>query len=187
MKFEQTILKLLIENKNKEFTIRELSKLLKKDYKNTYDAIQKIKTSINVDSKGNASYISFKPILTNNIYQTEKIRTELIKSEITLIYEDIQNIQNPFCIMVLFGSYAKNKQTKNSDVDICIIHNNELEIKKIENKLAIHPKIEIHSFHYKEFIEMLKTKEFNVAHEILNDGIILKNIDSYYEVIKHGY
>ncbi|MGE0792785.1 MAG: nucleotidyltransferase domain-containing protein [Candidatus Woesearchaeota archaeon] len=184
MVLKRSILKLLIENKTKQFTIREISKILNKDYKNVYDSIQNLTNSINLDKRGNASYISYKPILTNDIYQTETFRKNSIN--LPLIMRDLDSIKNPFFIAILFGSYAKNTQTKNSDIDLCIIHNNEIELKNILNKLAIHPKIEIQSFHHLEFVQMLKIKEFNIAHEIYEHGIILKNIELYYEVIKLG-
>jgi predicted nucleotidyltransferase len=185
MNLKQKIIKFILENKEKEFTIRELSIILKTDYKNTYDAVQKISNSLKINKKGNASYISFKPKLTTLLYEIEQIRKENLVKKIKIIYKDIIKIENPFFIVIIFGSYAKGKQTKNSDIDLCLIHDNEKEIKEISNKLLIHPKINIQIFNYTEFISMLKTKEFNVGHKIRKDGIILKNIESYYEVIKH--
>jgi DNA polymerase sigma len=186
MKLTHKILKLVIENKDRAFTIREISKILKTDYKNTYDAVQSIKESLKTDKKGNATYISFLPLLTNDIYEVEQIRKDQIRKNIELIYNDIHTIDNPFFIGVLFGSYAKNKQTRQSDIDICIIHDNEKESKKIAVKLAIHPKIELHLFSYQQFLQLIRSKEFNVGNEIVKQGIILKNIEAYYEVIKHG-
>lgn len=185
MKLLERILSLLIHNKDKEYTIREISIKLKTDYKNTYDAVQRIQDSINIRKIGNSSLINFKPILTNLTYIVEKRRKEEIKKSIKTIIKDIENIENPFFIAILFGSYAKKNQTKHSDIDICIIHDNNEELKKIKSNLSIHPKIEIHDFNYKEFISLLKNKEFNVGHEIVKDGIILKNIENYYGLIKY--
>ncbi len=186
MNLKHSIIKLLIENKEKQYSIRKISKILKTDYKNTYDAVQSISESISIDKKGNASYLSFRPFFTNIICEVEQIRKQKLTKKLKTLYDDIQSIENPFFIAVIFGSYAKGKETKNSDIDLCIIHDNEKEVKTIINRLSIHPTLEIQSFHYSEFLSMLKTKEFNVGHEIVREGVILKNIESYYEVIKHG-
>jgi len=186
MKFTNQILKKLIENKDKEFTNREISILLKKDYKNTYDAVQKLSNSIKIKKKGNSSYLSFKPVLTDEVYKVENIRNANIQNpKLKLIENDLESINNPFFIAVLFGSYAKNTHTKHSDIDICIIHDNKKEFEKIRSALSIHSNIEIHDFTYEEFIKMLRDKPFNVGHEIVKSGIILKNIESYYNLMKH--
>ncbi len=186
MKLTRKILKLVIENKYREFTIREISKILRADYKNTYDAIQSLENSLKTDKKGNATYISFSPKLTDRIYEVEQLRKKEIIEYVKLIDQDLRSMSNPLFIAVLFGSFAKKKQTKHSDIDICIIHDNEEEAKQILAKLSIHPKIELHSFNYDEFLQLIKSKEFNIGTEIMRDGIILKNIESYYELIKYG-
>jgi predicted nucleotidyltransferase len=181
-----SILKLLIENKDSEFSIRQISILLNKDYKNTYDAVKKISESITLTKKGNASFIKFKPVFTNNIYLVEQFRLESLFN-LSLLKQDIDSINNPFFIVILFGSYAKQTQKINSDIDLCIIYDSETELKSIVHKLSVHSKLDLHMFHYSDFIRMLDSKQFNVSHEILNHGIALNNIESYYKVIKHGY
>jgi len=187
MKLKHKIINQLIENKGREFSIREISKILKTDYKNTYDAISKIRESISVVKRSNASFIRFSPLLTNDVYETEKIRREKIleNKSVKLVFDDLHKADNPFFAAVLFGSYAKGEQTKNSDIDICIIHDNEENYKKIHSILSIHPFVEIHEFSYKEFVLMLKDKSFNVGHEIVKDGIILSGIENYYKMIRH--
>lgn len=186
MVLKHDILNLLIQNKSKQFTIKEVSKILKIDYKNTYEAVKHIEHSINIDKRSNASYLSFKPIFNNDVFVVENKRKEQIIKKIPLIYKDLKSIKNPFFIPVLFGSFAKGSETKFSDIDICIIHDNEEEVKKIIRILSIHSKLELHIFTYNEFIDMLKINEFNVGKEIRDTGIILHNIESYYEVIKYG-
>lgn len=186
MNLKYKILKTLVENKSKHFTIKQMSELLKVDYKNAYTVIQQITDSINVDKRSNASYISFKPEFTKDLFLVELERKAEVIKKIPLIYKDIISIENPLFIPVLFGSFAKGTNTKSSDIDICIIHDNEKEANKILRTLSIHPKIELQVFSYDEFIKMIKTKEFNVGHEIMEFGIPLINIESYYGVIRHG-
>ena len=187
LKLTHKILRLLIESKDKDFSIREVSKLLKIDYKNIYSAVQSIKDSIDMTKRSNSCFIKFKPKLSNDIYFVEKYRGEevLKNQEINLIVKDLSSLKNPFFVAVLFGSYAKKTANKNSDIDLCIIHDNADSFKKIHSSLSIHPKIELHEFTFDEFIQLLKSKDFNVGHEIVKDGIILKNIEIYYGLIKY--
>ena len=180
------ILKLLIENKDTEYSIREISKLLKKDYKNTYDAVQKILGSVVLTKKGNASYLKFKPLLTDQIYLVERYRYSALSEKLSLIKKDLNSISNPFFIAIVFGSYAKSTASSNSDIDICLLYDSKTKIKSIIDLLLINPKVELHLFHYSEFLRMIDSKTFNVGHEILNHGIILNNIEGYYRVIRHG-
>ncbi|MFW6449955.1 MAG: nucleotidyltransferase family protein [Nanoarchaeota archaeon] len=185
MELKDRILMHLIQNKTKEFSINEMSKLLNKNYKNVYNAVKKIQNSIKITKRINSSLLRFKPELTNDIYFLENMRKEQLIKKLNLIYLDIKRIKNPHFIAVLFGSYAKGTQTKNSDIDVCIIHDNEEEFKTIHSALSIHPKLELHEFYYNDFMSMLNEKSFNVGHEIARDGVVLKNIESYYELIKY--
>ncbi len=182
------ILKYLIENKKDEFSINNISKILKKDYKNTYKAVEKIKNSIQITKKANSCFLKYKPIFTDETYETEQIRlNEILNNKnLQLIYHDLKRISDPLFIAILVGSFAKKTNTKNSDIDICIISNSESINKEIQTKLSLLPlKIELSIFTPKEFVSMLNTKKFNVGYEIFQDGIIFKNIESYYQLIKN--
>ena len=184
---KENILMYFVEDKNREVTIKELSKILKKDYKNVYVSVQELKENLTINKKSNSTYISFLPKLSPHIFLIENIRKQNIlkNNKIKLIYDDLKKISTPFFIAIIFGSYAKNNFTKNSDIDMCIIHNGEKDFKEIYNKLSIHSKLEIHDFHYKEFIDLLKDKTRNVGHEIVKNGVILSNVEAYYELLKY--
>lgn len=187
IELKHMILMQLVQDKTREFTINEITGLLKKDYKNVYNAVKKVQNSIKTTKKANSTIITFNPELTNDIYLLENYRREELVKKIKLLYQDIKRIKNPHFVAVIFGSYAKGKQTKNSDIDLCIIHDNAEEFKKIQRALSIHSKLQIHEFHYNDFISMLNEKSFNVGHEIVKDGIVLKNIEGYYEMIRYEW
>lgn len=186
MELKHTILKLLVENKHESFSIREISQKLGIDYKNTYVAIQKISDSVAIEKKSKSSFISFKPIFTADILLVETQRRKAIEKKIDLLLKDMDTCDHPFFIPVLFGSYAKKTNTKHSDIDLCIIHDNQEEVAPLLRKISIHPTVEIHDFNHKDFINMLKTTDFTVGKQIVEHGIPLKNVELYYEVIKHG-
>lgn len=179
------ILKLLINNKSDEFSINQIASILKKDYKNTYEAVHSLSDSVNMNKKGNSCFVSFKAVLTKEVYEAELLRQQEIiqNKDIKLVFNDLRHIDNPLFIAVVFGSYAKKASTKKSDIDLCLIHNN----KKLFSRLSLFPfNIEVHDFTPEEFISMLMTKQFNVGNEIYNDGVVLHNIESYYQLIKYG-
>lgn len=183
---KQSLLTFLIEHKDEEFSIRELSVLLQKDYKNVYYAIQDLSDSISSSKKGQATFIRFLPVLTPELYQAELARKKALSSTVPLLIKDIELIDNPFFIAVLFGSYAKKTHTKHSDIDVCIIHNDSSDVDQIVSRLRIHQGLELHLFHYSEFLRMLESKKFNVAHEIVKDGIVLSHIEGWYKVISNA-
>lgn len=99
-----------------------------------------------------------------------------------------KDLDTKFFILLLFGSYAKNKQTHNSDIDICFIvpsqQKKSIEL-KINSIINIFSK-EIHNFIFseKEFKNMINSKEYNVCYEILKNNVILHGLEEYYELIK---
>ncbi|MGM5480675.1 MAG: nucleotidyltransferase domain-containing protein, partial [Nanobdellota archaeon] len=156
-------------------------------YKNVYGALKAYPESIHKRTVGHSTEIQFTPNTTSELLSAELSRIQSIKTKLPLLLQDINNLDEPLCPIVLFGSYAKHNEHKNSDIDICIIHNSEKEAQRIEISLSIHPNIEIHSFHYSEFIRMMISNTFNVGHEIARTGIPLRNIESYYKVIRDGW
>jgi predicted nucleotidyltransferase len=185
-KMENTfkILNCLIENKDNQFSIRELSKMLKIDYKTIYVMIHSLKDSLNIHKQSKTSFISFKANLTNEIYFVEKQRLENIlkNKNLEIIYRELEKLNEQF-ILLLFGSYAKNSQTKNSDIDLLLISNDSNLIKK---QLEILPlPIHITSINNKEFVSMLNSKKFTVVSEAIKNNIILFGMEEYYRFLKN--
>ena len=75
----------------------------------------------------------------------------------------------PTDLIVMFGSYAKGSETKDSDIDIFI----ETKDKKIREKAKLHSKFSIKIGDYEK--ENLLIKEIEKIH------IILKGVESFYE------
>ncbi|MFP4119016.1 MAG: nucleotidyltransferase domain-containing protein [Candidatus Woesearchaeota archaeon] len=183
----QLILAQLLKDRYKTYTIRELARTINKDYKNVYEALKAHPESIRKRTIGHSAEIQFAPHITSELIAAELTRVKAITKKLNLLVQDINNLDEPLCPIILFGSYAKDNEHKNSDIDICIIHNNEKEAQRIELNLSIHPNIEIHTFHYSEFIRMMIDNTFNVGHEIARTGIPLRNIESYYKVLQDGW
>ena len=184
---KEKILKFLIENKDKKYSIREISKKLNTDYKNTFNSINNMSDVIIKNKLGNTNLIWIKQVPNKEIFSIEYKRSKEFlekNQQIKLINQDIISLDYPFFIVLIFGSYVKKTNTKKSDIDICIISDNKLKTKELISRLRLLPLLlEIHDFSVKEFESMLKTKEKNLAHEIVKNNIILYGTENYYNLI----
>ncbi len=185
-----SILKFLIENNEEDFSIRQIALKRKINYKSAYEAVKKLEKERIIDIKryGNISIIKFNYTFNESVFIVEnKRKKDFLKNKnINVFYKRISEIKNPFFICLIFGSYAKGTERKGSDLDLCIITDNEKVKEEAGNIIDTTP-LEIHllEFTTMEFIKMLKTREFNVGAEIVKNKIILKGIELFYEMIKY--
>ena len=188
LKPKEKIIKSLIENKNPQ-SIRTISGSAVIDYKNTYNYIGDLTTSgaIVQNAIGNTNLIRLNISPNQEIYNVENKRAEeffLKNPKLKLIKKDIEEIGYPFMIVLVFGSYTKGAKTENSDIDICIISDNDDKIKKLINKLnLLSLKLEIHQFTANEFISMIEKNQNNLGREIIKNNLIFYGIENYYNLI----
>ncbi len=181
------VLKYLIEDKSPK-SIKTISGSNLIDYKNTYNIVEMLQPNIVSKEKfGNTNMVRIKLAPSQEIFSVENKRTYQFLKEnkkLELARKDIESVNYPFFIVLVFGSYVKKTKTEKSDIDICIICDNPEKLKKLMSKLALLPiKLEIHTFTTDEFESMIKTKEENVGKEIVENNIILFGIESYYNLI----
>ena len=186
---KQKILKFLIENKERTFNIYEISKSLKIDYKLIYINVKKLEKekSIEIEDLKSQKRCSFKNNFNEEIFIAENERRSdyLKKKEFLAIYDKIKAVNKQF-ILLLFGSYVKQTATKNSDIDLILISNQE-DAKAIEIKLEVLPlKIHLTPITYEFFIDMVKSKEQTVVNEALKKNIILFGAEDYYRLIQNA-
>lgn len=188
MKTEKKIIKLLIENKNPK-TIREIAKEIQSDYKITYTAVQRLITKKVLLTKtvGKSTLCELNPYYYGiEIYEAENERREnLLKNRNIkqLFREVISKVKSSFIIFLIFGSYAKNKPTKSSDIDILFISNESNFEERIFNIFSLLPiKTHMLVFTEEEFIRMKDSRKPNVVQEAIENNIILYGIENYYKL-----
>lgn len=101
-----------------------------------------------------------------------------------------------FHIMLIAGSYAKNKQTPASDLDLIIICDDRVQPAKVyaelrhEAQLSV-PPIHLQVFTHKEFLAMLLGKGPNLAKEAVDGPLVFVGGSAYLSLIKeaidHGF
>ena len=153
----------LLMQKSEPMTIREISLKRKINYKSAYEALMKLEKegAVNITKKGNTKLCVFSKKLTKTSYLVEmqKIKDLTKIKDIKVIYEELLKIPYQF-IALIFGSYAKNNQTKHSDIDLLII-NHSLNI---QEKLSILPlNIHLTQISYEEFVDMFLSKSVNLS------------------------
>lgn len=187
LSLKERILKLLIENKSPK-TILQIAESLKVDYKNTFQAVNKLYPDLIYKNKtGSINLIEIKLAPSSEIYSLEGKRTKQFlhkNTKLSLIKKDIESLNYPFLIALAFGSIVKNTNTEKSDIDICILSDNQSKAQELISKLGLLPiNLEIQSFSIKEFESMLEKKQNNLANEIIKNNVILYGIDNYYHLI----
>ncbi len=184
------VLKLFVDNKDTSFTIRKAAQTLNINYKIVYQEIIKLEQEhlLKIVKHGNAKVCSFNYQYHSKIVEIEDMRKQEIfkNKDIKLIYHRIKTIKSPFYCLILFGSYAKKTNKKGSDIDICLITDNEKTTSQVQSMLSITSlNIDLQEFTSEQFLAMLTSKEFNVGNEIMKHSIILYGIESFYEMIHH--
>lgn len=183
------IIKLLLSNKDKEFTIRAISNNVSVDYKAVYIVVKRLikNNVINAKKAGQTILCSINQKGFNaDVFRAEAIRRdELLKNkDLYALHSYFKDIKEPFFILLLFGSYASGKPRKGSDIDLMLIADGNLK-KKARDIISLIPlKLHFLDFDSKEFLSMLKTTEFNVGKEAAKNNIILFGIEDYYRLIK---
>jgi len=123
------------------------------------------------------------------IFEAEYARREEIlrNKNLNLILDYFKGLQTKLYILLLFGSYAKKTQTKESDIDLLFIvpdNDEKFESKIINISRTIPLKLHINIFKESEFIAMKNSKKITVGQEAINNNIILYGIENYYEILK---
>lgn len=177
------ILLFLLDN-NTSHTILAISKAIDKNYSNTYQAVQEME-ELTIRKIGNSSLVSLNSTLTPDLYHVEIARRkQYMKSQdLRNIAAKLDKISSPFFSVLLFGSRLTS--TNPNDIDLCIIADRPELQNQIRNELdTLSYPLDINTFTSAEFMEMLLSKQPNLANEIIKHNIILKGIENYYWLLQ---
>ena len=177
----------LIENKNPQ-SIMAVSRASLVDYKNTYNILNELQPEIISKEKiGNTNLIKLNLVPNQEIYSVETKRTEEFLTKhpkLKVIKKYIEELNYPFLIVLVFGSYIKKTNIQVSDIDLCIILDNEPKFRELHEKLdLLSLKLEIQQFTSKEFVSMIEKRQNNLGHEIVKSNVILYGAENYYNLI----
>jgi len=177
----ETMRKISLETKVPYTTLSRLVKRLDKQ------GLVKLKTvgksvvcSLNIDNVMTKQHI----ILAEDSYKDFFIsKKSLINKVADIIAENKSNFS-----VLLFGSYAKGKEQKHSDLDLLFIADSKSVVKTLINEFKSLEQvydIEINSlvFTKNQFGEMLSASEENVGKQVLKNHVILYNPEIFWNVV----
>ena len=163
-----------------EFTISEIMKILKKNTKtwvfNALKTLVKYKV-LNSKRKGNLDIYTLNIDNPNAIQLLQYLETQenINFPQLDIISQIVKKIPIKNYSIIVFGSYASNKQTKTSDLDVFVLGKIE-EIKDLEQLYNI--KINVIKIDKQKF-----NKNDNLIKEIIKNHIILKGSEEFINLI----
>ncbi len=187
---QEKVTLVFLENFGKEFTIREMSKAVGVDYKSVYLSIDALNKSGILEKRkaGNSMLCKLGKKFNRTIYGVEEYRKkELLKNgDIRVLYNEMKKLATPFYIAMVFGSYAKAKATKVSDIDMLVVADNKEGMEKGLDAIIVPMPLPVHllTFTPKEFLQNLSQGN-TVVNEAVENNIILYGIEAYYRLL--GY
>lgn len=164
------IMKVFFEDPVGEYHIRGIARLTKlnpmtvRKYFNklTKDGmLLKKETNVYIAYSANTKSLKFRNLKLH--YNLEMLRESKLIQDLEIFYD--------YPTIVLFGSYSNSTNTKDSDIDLCIITNihKEFNVEKYSNILK--RQVSLHKFAEKD-IQNMKTKNPELLNNICN-GIVI--------------
>jgi len=189
-KTEIKVLELFVSRILDSFSVREVSRLIKKDLKIVHTSVKKLILKEFFIKDKNGLRLNYKKNIGDLAY-IENLRKENFFNKHDLIKIHVGNFlkkcSDKLFLLLVFGSYAEGKETKKSDVDLLAIV--PFKTEKFERELKAALSVSSKRFHItvinqESFNEMLnKRDEMNVVNETLNNHVILCGAEQYYGLL----
>lgn len=181
----------------REFTFKEIKEMNGSNSVNAiYTLLKKLEKNNILISKPIGNNISYKIAYTFEAYTYFSYVAESMSQNQKYIPLDnirklFDKLNENYLTILITGSYAINKQTKNSDLDVVIICPNSLNPQKIEAEISTEcelmiPKVHLMVFSEKEFIQMLLSKKENFGKECIRKNLIIYGANNYLKLIKEA-
>lgn len=193
-KDELKVLKALLEDLSKEYSLLALSRLLKQQYFQTYRTVHQLETAgeIKIKPVGKSRIVQLdwtKNHLNYLLAEIERANDFCKKTKFRLLREDVQNIGKNF-ICLLFGSQVKTPKA-NSDIDILFIipkkYDSSLFEKEVKTKL-LYSNLDISIIPEESLHEMWShPAKFNLGNELLKKHIILYGAEHFLNLFRKHY
>lgn len=149
-----TILKPFFEDPNREFHIRELSRLLRINHTTVRQRLAKlVKDGFLAVTKGKV-YSAYKPTFSRK-YLNLKLYYNLEKIRVSGLVEDMEKAFD-YPAITLFGSYAIANDDLGSDIDLCVLSNIKKEFATDKYEKTLNRKISLHVFTKEKWKSMSK-------------------------------
>jgi hypothetical protein len=193
-KIQAEIMKVFTSKINEDFSIKQISEILKKPYPLMHRAIQElINQNYLLRDKRKIVRLNYKDKMQEIAY-IENLRAEerLNKDKVLKLFvkDILDKIKEDYFIFLIFGSYIDKKSPR--DLDLLLILNNkdniehtERFIKNIASNFSY--KFDVNVIATESAYEMIKkASEKNIMNETLNKHLIIFGAENYYRILKNA-
>jgi predicted nucleotidyltransferase len=193
------ILEAMLRQPFREYTLKEIKKLSHENSNNamTLALRQFKKEEVLIEKKVGRSSLFRLNVDNDTLFDymhlanLEKALSVVMRT-LSLLTLEVEKI-TPFFSVVLFGSFAENKQKKDSDIDIAVFVEKKEKLQgvitSVETK-SLQP-VDLHIISRKEMLEMLTHDDENLGKQIARKHLALYNPIIFYSIInegmKHGF
>jgi DNA polymerase sigma len=192
----QTTLKIIAlyrNNYKKSLHLREIARETKVDVKAVQLQLQKLESmnvlSSNVRGRNKEYTLNQSNIITKYFLSMAEAFTAITYTQKNFTLKKIINQLDPKISdpIILFGSFAKNTQTKESDIDLLIITDKKIDRKTINTiSSLVNRDINIKSATEEQFLNGLRQKDPLIG-EVIVDHIVLKGADKICDILWQYY
>lgn len=190
------IMQIFVSHMTELFTIREISRLLKKDFSLVHRTIQPlIKNALIKQTKERYLTLDYKENHQELAY-IEHLRTKeflsrpMNKTLAMFADEVIKKFPKGYFVLLVFGSALNNRNPR--DIDLLMIIDKTEDIEPAERALYNISRKYTLKFHtvvisFESVYEMLGTRDQkNVMNELLNKHLVLYGAELFYKLVKEG-
>lgn len=198
-KIDCTITEFLLQHLQEKFSIREIARQAKTDYKLVHTSVQRlVKRKIITKQKYGKTQLCEINLAEaiSDLMLVEQQRTHQFFEKNTgiklLVQEIMEKIENPYYTLIIFGSYAKGTQHQQSDIDILMIVPTKEQMGETERTIHSITSIKPFKTHLlivttADFKEMVESREsLNVGKEVVKNHIIAYGAEAFYNMLE-GY
>ncbi len=173
------ILELFLEEPEKEFHVRQISKILKKSPTTISKYLKELERENFLKSEKKLNHLCFKANSEREKFKKLKIEYNLNKIEKSGLIEYLIKFFNHPKTIILFGSYSKGENISKSDIDLFILSpiKKEASLASFEKKLKSPIQLMVKS---SEEFDKMKLKNPGLLNNILNGSTIY----GYLEIFK---
>lgn len=168
----QSFLKYFFEEPNKWFHVREMARLLRLTPTTVSKHLNQLYKNGFLIKKQERGHLLFRANTGSNSYKDAKIYYNIKSVRDTGLIENLDKELHYPAAIVIFGSYSKGENDKNSDIDLFILSNRKKEISLEEFERKLKAKVQLFIKNKSEFIKLQKENK-NLVNSILN-GIVIK-------------
>ena len=182
------VLSLFTNGFDREYYIREVQRLLNVSSKTAFTLLSDLEKQgiLEATTKGKIKVYRLREhkLVNDYLIMAELYKKILFLEKNNIVKEILEKI-SPYIngIGIIFGSYAKGTQKKDSDLDTFIVGKyKRKEIEQISEAYGI--KISIKNYPFSLFKKSLRDKDDVLIKEILNNHIIFKKIEEFIEIVR---